>query len=365
MNAKRILFIVLCALLVITLIMASIVIFKLAEFGLFEILFPSSESESTSPKPTAPDPTVPSEKPTDPEATVHEHNFVLTESVKPTCTGYGWNVYTCQTCNHVHMPENERIAPLKHDYGEGKVIKEATCTEGGLTEYACTRCGHVDASASKETEPLGHNYDHGHIYEATCTEGGYTKFTCLRCGVDELKDQTDPVGHRFEKPVSFPATCTEDAYSAIACTYEGCTEMQDKVIEVGTAPGHTPEEWTVMETGELVQKCSTCHLPTGELYGEKDYSILFNFQQTHTDADGITYVSHTVTIGVSNDPSTQMVTYTIYDYLGNDTLSLSFQSGLGFVLEYLDQENVSHYCFINQKTPLTIMLYSDGGLAIE
>jgi len=120
-----------------------------------------------------------------------------------------------------------------------------------------------------------------------------------------------------------------------------------------------------METGELVQKCSTCHLPTGELYGEKDYSILFNFQQTHTDADGITYVSHTVTIGVSNDPSTQMVTYTIYDYLGNDTLSLSFQSGLGFVLEYLDQENVSHYCFINQKTPLTIMLYSDGGLAIE
>ncbi len=227
MNIKRILFIVLCVLLATILVLTGIALSKVS--GVLGLLNP--------PAPTPTEPTVPSQAPTEPEATVHTHDYVLSDTIKATCDGYGWNIYTCKTCNHTHMPVDERVDPLGHNYEAGKVA-EATCTEGGFTEYTCTRCGHKDTPADAQQAPLGHNFDHGRIFVATCTEGGYTQFTCLRCGIEETRDQTDPLGHQFDDVIHHPATCTEDACSIALCVREGCG-AEETVTEPGTATGHT------------------------------------------------------------------------------------------------------------------------------
>ena len=128
LNIKRILFIVLCVLLATILILTGIALSKIGN------LFGAPEA----PAPT--EPTAPSETPTEPEATLHTHDYILSDTIQATCDGYGWKIYTCQICQHTHMPVDERIDPLGHDYQAG-AITEATCTEGSFVEYTCTRCG--------------------------------------------------------------------------------------------------------------------------------------------------------------------------------------------------------------------------------
>ncbi len=226
MNIKRILFIALCVLLATVLILTGLALAKVGK--LFGFTQPPTPVEST----------VPSTAPTEPEATQHVHDYVLTETIDATCDGYGWKIYTCQTCEHTHMPVNERTDPLGHNY-EVTTVTEATCTEGGFTEYTCSRCGRKDTPADAQQQPLGHDFGHGMVTEATCTEGGSTKFTCQRCGIEEKKDITEALGHQFDSVATFPATCTEDAYTLSTCTRCG---FEEKVIEVGTATNHSNTE---------------------------------------------------------------------------------------------------------------------------
>lgn len=41
----------------------------------------------------------------------------------------------------ITVPEETVVTPCEHDYGEGKVTKEATTTEEGEKTYTCTKCG--------------------------------------------------------------------------------------------------------------------------------------------------------------------------------------------------------------------------------
>lgn len=349
MNAKRILFIVLCVLLAAILALTGIALSKVGNlFGFFET-------------PTPVETTTPSEAPTEPEATQHVHDYVLTDTIAAACDGYGWNIYTCQTCSHTHMPVSERTDPLGHDY-QATTVTEATCTEAGFTELTCSRCGRKDTPADQQTEPLGHSFGHGLITEATCTEGGFTKFTCQRCGVEEIKDETEPLGHQFDSVVTSPATCTEDA-----CTVSTCTRcaFEDKVIEVGSATGHTPGEWH-MQAGEYAKHCSICAANLQERADAgKNYSILLQPHQTLTDENGVSYTQYSVTIGVSGDASVMIFTYTVNDYLGNDTLCFSYESGIGFIMEYVNQAGENVRLTIDHTAPLTITVYPDQFPTVE
>lgn len=354
MNIKRILFIVVCVLLATILVLTGIALSKVS--GVLGLLNP--------PAPAPTEPTVPSEVPTEPEATVHVHDYILTDTIDAACDGYGWKIYTCQTCQHTHMPVEERTDPLGHNYEVSKST-EATCTEAGFTEMTCTRCGRKEVPTDQQKKPLGHSFDHGLITEATCTEGGSTKFTCQRCGIEEVKDETQPLGHQFETKEVSPATCTEDAYTITACTR--CA-VEDKVIEVGTATGHSSSGWQIQESGEFVQLCTSCFTPLMEKADEnKPYGILLNLQQVHADpsGEGVAYISHSVTIGISGDVSAKLFTYTVNDYLCNDTLTLSYESGTGFIMEYTDQAGVNQRYFINHTAELTITIPLTGAPTIE
>lgn len=349
MNIKRILIIVVCVLLATILVLTGIALSKVS--GVLGLLNP--------PAPAPTEPTVPSEVPTEPEATVHVHDYILTDTIDAACDGYGWKIYTCQTCQHTHMPVEERTDPLGHNYEVSKST-EATCTEAGFTEMTCTRCGRKEVPADQQKEPLGHSFDHGLITEATCTEGGSTKFTCQRCGIEEVKDKTEPLGHQFETKETSPATCTEDAYTITACTR--CA-MEDKVIEVGTATGHISSGWQIQESGEFVQLCTSCFTPLMEKADEnKPYGILLNLQQPPADPS---YISHSVTIGISGDVSAKLFTYTVNDYLCNDTLVFSYESGTGFIMEYTDQDGVNQRYFIDHTAALTITIPLSGAPTIE
>lgn len=344
MSTKRILFILLCALLVIILVLTGVAISRIGNlFGL-------------NTTPAATEPPVPIEGPTEPQATQHQHSYILTDTIKATCDGYGWNIYTCQGCQQTHMPVDERMDPLGHNY-EATTVTEATCTEAGYAEYTCTRCSKTDVPADKQQEPLGHNFDHGRVHEATCTEGGYTQSTCLRCGITETKDQTEALGHQYGEPVVFPATCTEDAYTVATCTL--CA-AEDKVIEVGTATGHIPGVWHFQGPNAFYLHCEVCACSLRETAAEGvAYDILLDFPQAATDETGAAYTIRTVTVGVPGDSTVKMFSYTINDYLGDESLSVSYQAGVGFVMTFL-VDGVEQSYSVDHCQSLTITIAADG-----
>ncbi|MBQ8768744.1 MAG: hypothetical protein IJZ15_03730 [Oscillospiraceae bacterium] len=351
MNAKRILFIVLCVLLAAVLVLTGIALSKFKGFlGL-----------DNTPAPT--EPTTPSEAPTDPQSTEHVHDYALTETIKATCTGYGWNVYTCKTCDHLYMPTSERTDPLGHGYDNGKVT-EADCTNGGFTEYTCTRCGLTNIPAESQKAPLGHNWDHGRVFVATCESGGYTEFTCMRCNLVEKRDPTDPLGHQFDNVIESPATCTEDAYTLELCSRPGCGG-QNKIVEENTATGHSPGQWHFQGPNAFYLHCSTCAYSLRETAGEGiAYDILLDQHQPMTDETGAAYTHHSVIIGVPDDASVKPFTYTVNDYLGDESLTLSYQIGVGFVMTFL-VDGVEQSYSIDHTAPLTITIPPTGIPTIE
>ncbi|MBQ9930198.1 MAG: hypothetical protein IJO72_05415 [Oscillospiraceae bacterium] len=353
MDIKRILFIALCVLLATILILTGIAVIKIGSvFGF-----------SDTPDPT--EPTEPTEAPTEP-ATQHVHDYVLSETIAATCDGYGWNIYTCQTCDHTHMPVSERVDPLGHDYQLSTVV-EATCTEAGLTEYTCTRCDRKNTPESEQQAPLGHNWGHGQVYVATCEEGGYTEFVCMRCNLVEKRDQTEPLGHQFENAVAFPATCTEDAYTLELCSRPGCGG-ENKIIEENTAIGHTPDSWHTLDTGEFDLFCTVCATSLAVKADEtQTYGILLDHTQVHADpsGEGVSHISHTVTLGITGDSSVKLFVYTVNDYLCNDTLTLSYENGTGFVWEYTDADGVNQRFTVDHTADLTITVPLSGTATVE
>ena len=67
----------------------------------------------------------------------HEHEYT-TKTVQPTCTAGGTETRTCTICNTSFVVN---LAPLGHDWDEGKVLVEATTEKPGSKLCTCGRCG--------------------------------------------------------------------------------------------------------------------------------------------------------------------------------------------------------------------------------
>ena len=85
----------------------------------------------------------------------HVHDYVVVETVEPTCTEQGYTVYECR-CGDSYKADY--VDALGHDMGEWTVVNEPTCTEEGLRQRACSRCDYVET----ETIPV---IDHTHSDE--------------------------------------------------------------------------------------------------------------------------------------------------------------------------------------------------------
>ena len=185
----------------------------------------------------------------------HEHTYVLSNTINPTCTEVGYYVYKCSVCNE---EKRDEIPAKGHVYGDPVVTKQPTCTEAGEQTLTCTVCG-----KGQEIEPiaaLGHDFEHGEvtvIQAATCTSAGSATHTCARCGVSETYTlPIDPAAHQYgEWTVSVPGTCQNKEVKKHVCALCGHEESQefdygphDYETEVTIAP-------TCYEDGLMTYTC--------------------------------------------------------------------------------------------------------------
>lgn len=334
MTTKRVMFAVMCVLLVVVIVMTGIVISQISQ--LFQSVVapkpstgttsvPAGSSASTSPtvptsKPTEPS-TVPTTQPptTVPTEPAHVHDFVLTESTEPTCETYGYNIYTCSICGRQDIPYEEQRDPYGHNFGAGEVI-EPTCTDSGCTRYTCGRCGMTEERNPKDA--LGHNLEFAETVPGTCEETGYDLHRCSRCSLEERGNEVPAIGHSFE-PTGEPTapTCTEDGHVPQQCTV--CGLEQEEVIP---ATGHAFSDWAAADDGSLSRSCGNCGLV------ETSYQLrITNEQISVSENDGKMYIIY---VGTDSEP--EIYHCIIYDHLNNGTLRYALDPVRGLVVTYTD-----------------------------
>ena len=269
MSVKRIVAIVLGALLVLTVVMVSIVASKFAPILGALMAKPednpppvsSSQDDKEDQQGDSSDNNQQQE-----EKPVHTHVFdKVKDEKKATCDTVGYVIRLCE-CGETQWETTEAYG---HSYGPGKLVS-STCENGGYTEMKCTVCGKV--SRQDPVAALGHDWQFVKTVKATCTESGYDEYCCVRANCDQKEGDVpktkhenvqSALGHDWDEGVVHEATCTEDGYTEYTCSHEDCpvkTRKEDKV----TATGHSWGSWTVVESasagnlGLEKRECGNC-----------------------------------------------------------------------------------------------------------
>lgn len=132
----------------------------------------------------------------------HVHDYTK-ESIAPTCTKAGGELYTCG-CGDFYL-ENE-IPALGHNTYE--TATAATCCSDGFSICTCSRCHMTWQKEGRSA--LGHSWDGGTVTVfPSAGSDGTTTFTCTRCGAK--RDETVP----------YSGTCTGGS----ACPGSKFTDM--------------------------------------------------------------------------------------------------------------------------------------------
>lgn len=345
MNLKRILFIIMCVLLALTIILTAVVISRVS--GMLQGGKPSvTVTEGNTGDPTGEAPTGDAQQPTGGEAPTgetptegnHEHNMVKYSVNYPGCTQYGWTVFKC-SCGKTSTGEFKD--PLGHSYGTGTTVA-ATCTEGGYTSYTCSRCSHVDDNFNR-TQPLGHDFTIVmEEVDATCTENSYIIRRCSHSGCKETQKEILPetaTGHDWvesENDRTEP-TCTETGKKVFACGADGCTATKE---EVTPALGHDLGDWTTGSEGQ-----ASCTRPDcGITVTESQLKIL---KTSHSNDGSCTHYI----IEVGTDETGCLYTYEVVNYL-TDEPTFTYENGVGLKVTYSEGEE-------------TLALHTNGQLTIE
>lgn len=319
---KNIALIVMCGMLLITVVMAGVVIGKVAPImgALMNPPAPAVPSDPTADT-TAPttQPTQPTTKPeaTDP-AHVHEYEKLVLEQ-QATCTRAGYSIYACD-CGATHMQDH--VDAKGHNYGASQQVKP-TCTEEGYTLRKCTVCGDQDKRDVKAA--LGHDYQLVNEQKATCEQGGFEEYKCTRCDDTKKENVVEATGHDYELKATYEPTCTEDGYKKYVCSV--CELEKDEVTEEKT--GHDFGDWEVTvepsagDPGEEERVCKVCE--------EKETRACELEVIKELSADNVHYI---VDVGAGN------VTVYSYDIENRSTYQLQFaydaESGLIVTLSDAD-----------------------------
>ena len=217
MTAKRIVLVVMCVMLLLTVVMTGVVATRVAPV-LQALVGPSYKNPPTEPSSvpqtseTVSIPTETVEPSSQPTETVHEHTFdSLERTQKVTCTTIGYKVYACQ-CGDTEMRDIE--TPSGHEWDEG-VKKEATCTEKGGKLYTCSKCGETELR--NQVKATDHSFGE---WEAD-PEDPYKEIrSCANCDATESRDAEnpnipteEPTEEPSEEPTEEPTEDNEDTGS--------------------------------------------------------------------------------------------------------------------------------------------------------
>ena len=113
------------------------------------------------------------------------HEFAFVETVAPTCTEEGYDIYRCECGEEEYRNETNALG---HSYALQNVV-EATCTtEGYSGDWSCTRCGET-AGTGNTVPALGHDWsDWTEETAATYLNAGTEYRTCSACGETETEE---------------------------------------------------------------------------------------------------------------------------------------------------------------------------------
>lgn len=195
------------------------------------------------------------ETPAEAATETHEHSWNLVDTVPPTCTEKGYELYACE-CGETQKRETE--AARGHKWGSGEQF-DATCEEEGFMLFVCEVC--KESERRDVVPPLGHEWEETAIYEAGCETVGYTEYTCKNCKKTKADNQVLPTGHEWpdEWTVDAEATCTQPGVEKRKC--EKCGEVETNIIPAG-------HKWDENDV------CTVCGKSAAACIGDTKYASL-------------------------------------------------------------------------------------------
>lgn len=208
---------------------------------------------------------------------VTEHSFVVTDSVKATCTEPGKVVNKCQDCGYEVV---EKTKALGH-YQATKKAVAATCSTTGLTEgIYCKICREV-LIPQASTETLPHTLVADPKVDPTCEAKGLTAGShCTKCSYEVKQKSIAALGHDYESSVTRETTCAKKGEITFVCknckdTYtKDIDKLDHKEVDIPAV-----EPTCTKEGATAGKKCSVCDTVTvkpeavkaiGHVNGNKD-----------------------------------------------------------------------------------------------
>ncbi len=221
------------------------------------------------------------------------HNYAFSETVAPTCTVKGYDLYVCAN-NEMHTEKRNFTDALGHQEKKTDEVP-ATCTAEGKSEkIVCERCNMVLVD-SYVIPALGHAMTRHMKVEPTCTETGNIEyFTCGNCGkffsdkdgkneITEAATVKAALGHNFVETPAEPATCTKDGHTA-GKVCSRCGEIAEGSTAVTTQPalGHDLDDGVRTESDK---PCETAGYTTYSCQRDGcDYTeVVYDALADHTE----------------------------------------------------------------------------------
>ena len=190
----------------------------------------------------------------------HEYEHKITN---PTCTQDGYTTHTCIKCDKTYT---NNIVKAKGHTEETINGKEATCTQSGLTEgKKCSECGEITVE-QREISPLRHEYGEWIIIkEATCEEDGQMKKQCIRENCkDEQTQIINALGHEETVISAVEATCTQtgltEGKKCVECDKILVAQKEIPVSDHEYGSWIIDKEATYEEEGHKHRVCIKCNI---------------------------------------------------------------------------------------------------------
>lgn len=357
LTPKQITMIIMCVMLTVTVIMATVVVVKVSPV-LGALLGTPAETVPTEPtvETTVP-PTTEPVTTTTPEATnpAHVHKYdTLSKEVKPTCTSTGYKIYACK-CGSTEMRDTTNA--LGHSYGPSKLVS-ATCTEGGYTYRKCNACDYEEKK--DETDPLEHDLQLEKKVEATCTEGGHSLYKCSRanCDYEEKQDETDALGHKWDKGTVVKPTCEEAGYTEYKCTNTGCkeTKQEDPKAALGHKWDTTWKVTTDPKKGDPGEQSRGC---TNSGCTEKETRPCpLSSNTTMVEASDRNKYTVSVVAKDKKNKTVVVYSYTVTDYGKFKDMGFEYDEESGLIITFKDKNDKTQtYAWTDGET---LFISADG-----
>lgn len=102
-----------------------------------------------------------------------KHNFVLTQTIQPTCEKDGKEIWKCDVCGKT---QEKKLLKLGHKFASWIEESKPTCLKDGNSIRTCSVCGKVERKSIKSK---------GHQWTAPKKVGSEYVFDCTVCGLQK------------------------------------------------------------------------------------------------------------------------------------------------------------------------------------